>query len=113
MNEYQNIIGKTVNVTIDRPLGTYHPRTNSIFYTVNYGYVEGVIAGDGSEQDVYVLGVKEPLESFRGVVIAVIHRLNDAEDKWVAAPEGITFTKEEILVQTHFVEQFFQIEVYC
>lgn len=113
MDKYRNIIGQTVDVVIDRPLGTYHPRMDTIFYTVNYGYVPNVIAGDGSPQDVYILGVDKPLETFRGTVIAVIHRLNDAEDKWVAAPEGIAFTKEEIITETRFVEQFFQIEVYC
>lgn len=66
MNEYRSIIGKTVDVVIDRPLGSYHPRTNTIFYTVNYGYVPDVLAGDGSPQDVYILGVDKPLRSFRG-----------------------------------------------
>lgn len=113
MDEVHSIIGQTVDVLVDRPLGTYHPRTDTIFYTVNYGYVEGVIAGDGSFQDVYILGVDEPLDTFRGTVIAVIHRLDDVEDKWLAAPDGMAFTKEEIIEQTRFVEQFFEIEVYC
>ena len=51
------MIGEKVKVIIDRPLGTYHPKHKDIFYTVNYGYVEGVIASDGEEQDAYVLGV--------------------------------------------------------
>ena len=113
MNEYRSIIGKTVDVVIDRPLGSYHPRTNTIFYTVNYGYVPDVLAGDGSPQDVYILGVDKPLRSFRGPVIAIIHRLNDVEDKWVAAPKGMVFSKAEILRKTHFVEQFFKLELYC
>ena len=108
MDKYRDIIGKTVDVVIDRPLGSRHPRRNTIFYTVNYGYLPNVIAGDGSPQDVYVLGVDEPLDTFHGTVIAVIHRLDDVEDKWVAAPEGVHFTKEEILCHTWFVEQFFQ-----
>lgn len=113
MDKYQDVIGKAVDVVIDRPLGSYHPRTNAICYAVNYGYLPDVIAGDGSPQDVYVLGVDEPLDTFHGTVIAVIHRLDDVEDKWVAAPEGVHFSKEEILRRTRFVEQFFQVEVYC
>ena len=87
------MIGKTVRVIIDRPLGSYHPKYKNLYYPVNYGYVPDVIGGDGEEQDAYVLGVDTPLECFEGIVIAVIHRLNDVEDKWVVAPNGITFTK--------------------
>ena len=43
---------KSVHVVIDRPLGSRHPRHPHILYTCNYGYVPGVIAGDGAEQDV-------------------------------------------------------------
>ena len=105
------MIGQTVKVTIDRPLGSFHPNHPDIFYPVNYGYVEGIIAPDGEEQDVYVLGVDEPLKEFTGRVIAVIHRFDDVEEKWVAAPENVTFTKEEIMEQVHFQERFFKSEV--
>lgn len=105
------IIGQTVKVKIDRPLGSFHPKHPDIYYPVNYGYVEGIIAPDGEEQDVYVLGVDEPLKEFTGRIIAVIHRLDDIEDKWVAAPENVTFTKEEIMERVHFQEQFFKTEI--
>lgn len=106
-----SILGQTVTVIIDRPLGTYHPKHKDIFYPVNYGYISGVMAGDGEEQDAYVLGVNEPLQEFTGVVIAIIHRFDDVEDKWVVAPEGVTFTKEEILEQVKFQEQYFKTEI--
>ena len=105
------MIGHKVKVIIDRPLGTYHPKHNDIFYTLNYGYVEGVISPDGEEQDAYVLGVDKPLKEFTGVVIAVIHRLNDIEDKWIVAPEGIGFTKEEIMKEVEFQEKYFKTEI--
>lgn len=105
------MIGSKVKVIIDRPLGTYHPKHRDIFYTVNYGYVEGIIAPDGEEQDAYVLGVYKPLEEFTGVVFAVIHRLNDVEDKWIVVPEGTSFTKEEIIKQVDFQEKYFKIEI--
>lgn len=67
--------------------------------------------GDGEEQDVYVLGVDEPLESFTGRIIAAVLRADDNEDKLVAAPEGVTFSKEEIEEAIHFVEKYFDSEV--
>ena len=105
------MIGQTVKIQIDRPLGSFHPKHPDICYPVNYGYVEGIIAPDGEEQDVYVLGVDEPLKEFSGRIIAVIHRLDDVEDKWVAAPENVTFTKEEIMERVRFQEQFFKTEI--
>ncbi|MCR5448414.1 MAG: inorganic diphosphatase [Solobacterium sp.] len=102
------IIGKTVRGTIDRPLGSQHPRFPDMIYPVNYGYVEGVIAGDGQEQDVYVFGSDKPLKTFEGKVIAVYHRLNDAEDKWIVSVDGTDYTDEEILQAIHFQEQYFE-----
>ena len=105
------MIGKTVKVVVDRPLGTYHPKHKDIYYSVNYGYVEGIIAPDGEEQDVYILGVDEPVKEFVGKVIAIIHRIDDVEDKWVVAPEKVVFTKQEIMEQVRFQEQYFKTEI--
>ena len=49
--DYSNIIGKSVKGTIDRPLGSAHPRHKEMIYPINYGYVDGVFADDGAEQD--------------------------------------------------------------
>ena len=105
------MIGKKVKVIIDRPLGTYHPKHKDIFYSVNYGYIEGVIAPDGEEQDAYVLGVSEPVSEFTGKIIAIIKRLDDVEEKWVVAPENMTFTKDEIMKQVEFQEKYFKTEI--
>ena len=105
------MLGKIVKVIVDRPLGTYHPKHKDIYYSVNYGYIEGIIAADGEEQDAYILGVNEPIKEFIGKVIAVIHRFNDIEEKWVVAPEGASFTKDEIMQQVDFQEQFFKTEI--
>lgn len=105
------MIGKKVKVIIDRPLGTYHPKHKDIFYSVNYGYIEGIIAPDGEEQDAYVLGVSEPVSEFIGKIIAIIKRLDDVEEKWVVAPENMTFTKEEIMKQVEFQEKYFKTEI--
>ena len=105
------MLGKKVKVIIDRPLGTYHPKHKDIFYSVNYGYIEGIIAPDGEEQDAYVLGVNEPVSEFTGKIIAIIKRLDDVEEKWVVAPENMTFTKEEIMEQVEFQEKYFKTEI--
>ena len=105
------MIGDTVKVTVDRPLGSYHPKHKDIYYPINYGYIKGIIAPDGEEQDAYILGVNEPVKEFVGKIIAIIHRKDDIEEKWIVAPEGITFTKEEIMQQVHFQEQYFKSEV--
>ena len=105
------MLGKIVKMIVDRPLGTYHPKHKDIYYSVNYGYIEGIIAADGEEQDAYILGVNEPIKEFNGKVIAVIHRFNDIEEKWVVAPKEASFTKDEIMQQVDFQEQFFKTEI--
>lgn len=105
------MIGDTVKVFVDRPLGSYHPKHKDIYYPINYGYIKGIIAPDGEEQDAYILGVNKPVKEFVGKIIAIIHREDDIEEKWVVAPEGMTFTKEEIMQQVHFQEQYFKSEV--
>jgi len=92
---------------VDRPLGSEHPGHKGMIYPVNYGYVPGALAGDGDEQDAYILGVDEPVDSFDGVVVAVLHRENDVEDKWVVAPEGVWPSDGEILEKTFFTERYF------
>ena len=105
------MLGKIVKVTVDRPLGSCHPKHPDICYPVNYGYVKGVMAADGEEQDVYVLCIDHPVKEFTGKVIAIIHRLNDVEDKWVAVPEDMTMTAQEIMEQVQFQEQYFETEI--
>ena len=105
------MIGCTVKVIVDRPLGSRHPKHEDMVYPVNYGYVPGILALDGEEQDAYILGVGEPVEEFEGRVIAVICRLDDVEDKWVVVPEEITFTRDEIMAQVAFQERYFKTEI--
>lgn len=106
-----NLMPKPVTVTVDRPMGSYHPDHADLYYPINYGYIDGIIAPDGEEQDAYVLGVHEPVETFTGKLIAVIHRMNDIEDKWVIASENSFFSKEDIEKQVSFQEQYFNYEI--
>ena len=105
------MIGKVVKVIVDRPLGSHHPKYKNMIYTVNYGYVPGIIAADGEEQDAYILGVNKPIKEFTGKLIAVIHRFDDIEEKWVVVPTDTSLTKEEIMRQVDFQERFFKIEI--
>ncbi|MCD7891434.1 MAG: inorganic pyrophosphatase [Ruminococcus sp.] len=106
-----NIIGKKITVIVDRMLGTRHLKFPDLLYPINYGYVEGIFAADGEEQNVYILGINEPVKKFTGIVVIIIHRFDDVEEKWVAAPENLTFTKAEIAEIVKFQEQFFHFEV--
>ena len=106
-----SVIGRTVTVTVDRPLGSYHPEYKDMYYPINYGYIEGVMAPDGEKQDAYILGVNEPVGKFTGKIIAIVYRKDDIEEKWVVVPDGVTFSKEEIRRQIHFQEQYFDSEI--
>ena len=110
--DFSGVIGKTVSGRIDRPLGSAHPRFPGMVYTVNYGYVDGVFAGDGAEQDIYLLGVDEPVNEFTGKVIAVWHRYNDVEDKWIVSADGRDYTDEEIAAKVEFQEKYFDGELF-
>ena len=105
------MLGKIVTVMVDRPMGSHHPKHPDIRYPVNYGYVPGLLAPDGEEQDAYILGVDRPVAEFSGRVIAIIHRFDDVEDKWVVAPEQIVFSKGEIAELTRFQEQYFHTKI--
>lgn len=97
-------LGKTVDVTVDRPIGHRH---KGMVYPVNYGYLPGTMAPDAEEQDAYILGVDTPLKQFRGQVIGAIRRKNDCEDKLVVAPAGTAFHQGEIAEAVAFQEQYF------
>ena len=105
------MIPTIVTVTVDRPLGSYHPKYPDLYYPVNYGYIIGISAPDGEEQDAYILGVDTPLSEFTGKVIAVICRDDDIENKWVVAPEGVKFSEDEIRELTFFQERYFQSRI--
>ncbi|WP_265460043.1 inorganic diphosphatase [Enterococcus sp. HY326] len=109
--ELLKIIGQEIMIEIDRPLGSKHPRFPEHLYPINYGFVPGIIGGDGAEQDVYLLGVAEPVKKAQGKVIAVIQRLDDVETKWVAAPAGQNFTREEIEAAVDFQEKYFDSRI--
>ena len=108
--ESYKYIGNIVQVKIDRPLNSNHPK-HGFAYPVNYGFVPNTISGDGEELDCYVLGIDKPIDNFEGKCIAVIHRTNDNDDKLIVVPEGKNYTDEEIRELTSFQEQYFESEI--
>ena len=107
---YKDYLGKKVKVVMDRPMGSKHPKWNFI-YPINYGYVTNTISGDGEELDAYIVGIFEPVEEYEGKCIAVIHRLDDDDDKLVIAPEEKIYTKQQIEALVEFQERFFEHEI--
>ncbi|MBQ2118647.1 MAG: inorganic diphosphatase, partial [Clostridia bacterium] len=96
-------LGREVEVRIDRPIGYLHHKHGiELTYEVNYGFLPGVLGGDGEELDVYVLGPTEPLEHFSGRVIGIVFRRDDEEDKLIAAPDGAVFSPDEIAKKLDF-----------
>ena len=110
--DYSGILGRQVTGTVDRPMGSAHPRHPDMIYPINYGYVDGVFAGDGAEQDVYVFGAPGPVRTFTGTVTAVVHRLNDCEDKWIVSTDGSRPDRDGILRAIAFQEQYYMGELY-
>lgn len=109
--EVKSVFGKIVSVTVDRPLGSYHPKHKDMYYPINYGYIEGIMAPDGEEHDAYILGIDVPVKTFMGKIIAVIHRNDDVEEKWVVCPENLNFSEEEIRKQVDFQEKYFDSHI--
>jgi inorganic pyrophosphatase len=110
MNYATKYLNKTVTVKIDRPLGSKHPK-HGFKYDLNYGFIPNTKAPDGEEIDAYILGIDEPLTEYEGKCIAIIHRLDDNDDKLVVVPKGKDFTDKAIKKVTNFQERFFKSKI--
>ena len=106
----KKFLGKEVEVTIDRPLGSRHPKYDFI-YESNYGYIKGIKSSDGEDLDAYYLGTDKPIEKIYGVARAIIHRLDDDDDKIVVMPKNITLSDDEIEKFVLFQEKFFKHKI--
>jgi inorganic pyrophosphatase len=102
----RDFLNTIVTVKIDRPLGSRHPQ-HGFIYPVNYGYVPDAPAPDRDDLDAYVLGIFDPIEEFTGRCIAIIHRLDDDDDKLIIVPEDRHFSDEQIQTLVEFQERFF------
>lgn len=110
--QVEGYLGKTVTIEIDRPVGyVHHKGEKTLVYPINYGFIPGVLGGDGEELDVFLLGVDKPVSSFTGKIIGIVYRANDVEDKLVMSPLGVTFTAEEIANAVYFQEKYYDTTV--
>jgi len=110
--QVKSYLGEEIDIEIDRPIGFVHKKEKySLEYKINYGFIPGVLGGDGEELDVYLLGVSEPVERYHCRVIAIVHRENDVEDKLVAAPVGMTFTEAQVVEAINFQEQYYDTHI--
>lgn len=103
-----DFLDKDVKVIIDRQLGSRHHKYVNHVYMLNYGYIPNTLSPDGAELDAFLVGVYEPVETYEGHVIAVIHRINDDDDKLVVAPKGVNYSDDAIKALTEFQERFFE-----
>jgi inorganic pyrophosphatase len=98
-------LGKDVELIIDQPYNSYY---KGICYEANYGYVPNTVAPDGEGLDGYFLGPKEPFDKVSGTCIAIIHRLEDDDDKLIVVPQGSSMTDNEIETAVNFREHLFK-----
>lgn len=110
--QVESYLGKTVKIEIDRPIGyVHHKGEKTLVYPINYGYIPGVLGGDGEELDVFLLGVDEPVSTYEGRIIGIVYRADDVEDKLVMAPDGVSFTAEEIARAVYFQEKYYKTTI--
>ena len=108
---YKSFLGNEYDIIIDRSAGSTHPKHKNIVYPINYGYIEGIMAEDGEEVDVYVLDIVKPVKKIKAKIIAIIHRLNDDENKLVAVASDKIYTNDEIDKITNFQEQYYKHKI--
>ena len=110
--QVESYLGKEVTIEIDRPIGyVHHKGEKTLVYPINYGYIPGVLGGDGEELDVFLVGVDEPVASYTGRIIGIVYRADDVEDKLVMAPIGKSFTASEIARAIYFQEKYYQTTI--
>lgn len=110
--QVEGYLGKTVTIEIDRPIGYVHNKgEKTLVYPINYGFIPGVLGGDGEELDVFLVGVEKAVLTFTGEIIGIVYRADDVEDKLVMAPSGVRFTAEEIARAVYFQEKYYDTTV--
>ena len=70
----KDYLNKNVQVVMDRPLGSKHPK-HGFEYLTNYGYIPNTVSGDGEELDA--------LDLKKSSVVHTIVRPNNFVDVWL------------------------------
>lgn len=111
-DQVESYLGKEVTVEIDRPIGyEHHKGKKTLLYPINYGYIPGVLGGDGEELDVFLVGVDKPVKTYTGRIIGIVYRADDVEDKLIMAPIEKTFTAEEMARAVYFQEKYYKTTI--
>ena len=110
--QVESYLGKEVSIEIDRPIGyVHHKGDKTLVYPINYGYIPGVLGGDGEELDVFLVGVDTPVNTYTGRIVGIAYRTDDVEDKLIMAPAGVSFTAEEMARAVYFQEKYYKTTV--
>jgi hypothetical protein len=102
-------LGRPSTVVVDRPVGSPHALSGTAF-PVNCGLVQDTVSFDGEPVDAYVLGPVAPVTRAEGVVVAVLRRRDDVEDKLVVAASG-QWDHASVAAAVAFQEHWFGTDV--
>lgn len=77
-----------------------------LHYPINYGYIPGTVSGDGAPVDAYLLGPDRAVREAIDIVVAVVLRADDVEDKLIVVTGGVAPAVAEIEAAIAFQEHF-------
>lgn len=86
----------TCRLVIDRPAGSTHPRYPDFIYPLDYGYLDGSLAGDGQGIDCWVGSI--PDKTITAVIFTIDLVKRDMEAKLLL---GCTPLETQELLQVH------------
>ena len=110
--QVESYLGREVSIEIDRPIGYVHRKGDkTLVYPINYGYIPGVLGGDGEELDVFLVGVDTPVKTYTGRIVGIAYRADDVEDKLIMAPTGLSFTAEDMARAVYFQEKYYKTTI--
>ena len=111
-DQVEGYLGKEISIEIDRPIGyVHHKGEKTLVYPINYGYIPGVLGGDGEELDVFLVGVDTPVETYTGRIVGIVYRADDVEDKLIMAPTDMDFSAEEMARAVYFQEKYYKTTI--
>lgn len=90
-------LGRSVHVTIDKPYGSIHEYRPDVLYSCNVGYVDEIMKEEGDFVEAYIYNKQEPLETYQGIVMAVVFNKDSELCKLVVSNEAPI--QEEVLLK--------------
>jgi len=106
------MLGKYVRVRVTNPIHSLN-RQFGFTYQLNFGVIEGKKRYDSSVAGAYVMGVNQPVRSFDGRVIAVIHRADGSVPVYVVSPKNMKFISHQIEDAIAFAEKDRSYKLEC